>query len=240
MNSCSYYLRSHVFVCPVNRYWVFLDLNRDRYLCVHGHDFEALAPFVHGWNRRFSTEPPTTAEAVERQKLAHEFIQFELLSESPKDAKDCIPITSERCRSMIDGWDQTPSVWDLAKHVLGFVLACGRADRWLKTLPLKTTVELVRQRKGTMRKDSNFDFVNAGRLIGIFNALRPLYPRPFLCLFDCLALLEFLAAAGLYPSWVFGVTADPFEAHCWLQEGSKLLSDTKDRASLLYSPIMSV
>ena len=72
-----------------------------------------------------------------------------------------------------------------------------------------------------------------------FEHLRPLYPRPYLCLFDSLALLEFLAAYHSYPRIVFGVVADPFQAHCWLQEGDVLLNDDLEQVGK-YEPIMSV
>jgi Transglutaminase-like superfamily len=38
---------------------------------------------------------------------------------------------------------------------------------------------------------------------------------------------------------VFGVNADPFEAHCWVQAGSVVLNDTLGRVSS-FTPIMSV
>jgi hypothetical protein len=69
--------------------------------------------------------------------------------------------------------------------------------------------------------------------------LRPLYPRDYLCLFDSLALIEFLAQHGLYPTWVFGVTSDPFMAHCWVQEGDTLLNDTVAHVGQ-FVPLMTV
>jgi hypothetical protein len=73
----------------------------------------------------------------------------------------------------------------------------------------------------------------------VFDSLRLFYPRPYLCLFDSLALIHFLARFGLYPDWVFGVQADPFEAHCWVQAGSVVLNDTVERVSA-FTPIMYV
>jgi len=54
-----------------------------------------------------------------------------------------------------------------------------------------------------------------------------------------LALLEFLAIKNLYPTWVFGVQAQPFGAHCWLQEGDKLLNESVEYAGQ-FTPIMAV
>lgn len=62
-----------------------------------------------------------------------------------------------------------------------------------------------------------------------FQSLRPLYPRPYRCLFDSLALLHYLHRFGLGATWVFGVRGEPFEAHCWLQSGETVLNDSVDR-----------
>jgi len=83
------------------------------------------------------------------------------------------------------------------------------------------------------------DFDRARSLVRVFARLRWYYPRPYLCLFDSLALLHFLARFDLFPDWVFGVSADPFEAHCSVQLGDVVLNDTVERVSALI-PIMSV
>jgi hypothetical protein len=57
-------------------------------------------------------------------------------------------------------------------------------------------------------------------------------------LFESLALLEFLARYNFFPQVVFGVVADPFQAHCWLQEGSTILNDDLERVGR-YRPILS-
>ena len=76
-------------------------------------------------------------------------------------------------------------------------------------------------------------------LVKAFDALRPWYPRPYLCMFDSLALLHFLAWHGVFPEWVFGVTAEPFKAHCWVRAGTTVLNDTLERTGA-FTPIMQV
>lgn len=76
------------------------------------------------------------------------------------------------------------------------------------------------------RRGSSASLETLVELTQLFHALRPFYPRSYLCLFDSLALLEFLAHWHYFPSLVFGVTVDPFEAHCWVQHGSIVLCDT--------------
>jgi hypothetical protein len=76
-------------------------------------------------------------------------------------------------------------------------------------------------------------------LVAIFNSWRAFYPRDYLCLFDSLALLEFLLHYGVQADWIFGVASDPFAAHCWLQRGNVLLNDSLDRVTGFY-PILAV
>jgi hypothetical protein len=59
------------------------------------------------------------------------------------------------------------------------------------------------------------------------------------CLFDSLALLEYLARHGIYADWVFGVQTRPFAAHCWVQHGDIVFNDTVEHVSG-YTPIMVV
>jgi hypothetical protein len=52
-------------------------------------------------------------------------------------------------------------------------------------------------------------------------------------------MLEFLASYRFLPQVVFGVIADPFQAHCWLQEGNVVLNDDLERVGK-YKPILSM
>lgn len=58
-----------------------------------------------------------------------------------------------------------------------------------------------------------------------FAAWRPLWPRPFVCLHDTLALSWFLSARGAVCEIVFGVQGRPFAAHCWAEAGGEPLND---------------
>ncbi|MGB6449413.1 MAG: lasso peptide biosynthesis B2 protein, partial [Steroidobacteraceae bacterium] len=119
-----------------------------------------------------------------------------------------------------------------------FLLACRRADIALRRQSFETVVSDVEIRKRRGRADSPAPG-RAVRLAAVFDALRPIYPRPYLCTFDSLALVHFLAYHRLHARWVFGVRADPFYAHCWVQYGDTLLNDAVERV-LPLTPIMAV
>jgi hypothetical protein len=81
---------------------------------------------------------------------------------------------------------------------------------------------------------------DARPLVTAFTRLRPLfYTLRAACLLDSLTLLHFLSADGICPDWVFGVKTEPFDAHCWVQQGEVLFNDVPDRVRQ-YSPILVV
>lgn len=49
------------------------------------------------------------------------------------------------------------------------------------------------------------------------------------CLPTSMALFDDLAAEGHYPRLVFGVRLRPFHAHCWVELGGHLVTDTAER-----------
>lgn len=70
----------------------------------------------------------------------------------------------------------------------------------------------------------------------IFRRARPYVPIEPSCLLDSIALARFLARRGLHADVVFGVTGDPFSAHCWLQIGTMVLNDSVGNVDS-YTPI---
>ncbi|PIB89957.1 lasso peptide biosynthesis B2 protein [Caulobacter sp. FWC2] len=59
------------------------------------------------------------------------------------------------------------------------------------------------------------------------------------CLLDSLAMLNYLAGRGHRPLLVFGVTRQPFKAHCWLQHDRMVLNDHLDHV-IGHSVILAV
>ena len=122
-----------------------------------------------------------------------------------------------------------------------FLAAAVRAHLQLRWLTIERTVWKVRQLKerlaGTVCALQSENQLEG--LLAEFDALRPLFPRNYLCTFDSLALLHFLATHGILVDWVFGVRADPFCAHCWLQKEDTVLNDTVEHVST-FDPIMCV
>lgn len=241
--SPKYYISPNVYLRDCHYHWVFLDVIRDRYLCVPRREFEILVP----WLVLDETCPTDVSEArsgpdasripdrVEKHALP--LLSEGLITADPTTVGHTRPPCSHLnppSNSLSDTSDIKPRLKDLAR----FSSSTVKADYFLRNKPISTVVDRVYARR-IRNQDSDFDFSLTRERVAIYNRLRWFYPRDYLCLFECLALLELLAEDYLYPKWVFGVTTDPFKAHCWLQHGEVVVNDSLERVTA-YLPIMAV
>lgn len=105
----------------------------------------------------------------------------------------------------------------------------------LRARPLAAVLDrIVTQRTRTRARE---DGPGLDILAQRFARLRRLVPLRPLCLPDSLAFLWFVIRRGHAPRLVFGVEAFPFTAHCWVQDGSLVLTDALDHASR-FRPIL--
>ena len=126
------------------------------------------------------------------------------------------------------------------REILRFVSCTLGTERRLRPGQFTTNVALFAQRKRKhAAAHATFDFDRARAQVAVFDTLRPWWPQNYRCLYDSLALLVFLAASDLFPTWVFGVQEEPFEAHCWVQAGEVVLNDSLESVSA-FTPIMIV
>jgi Transglutaminase-like superfamily len=237
------FLQSHVFICQGKRHWVILDVNRDKYLCVDRLQFEALGPSLQGWDRPASPSgcgSDVAAVSEDAVALANELLALDILSNGASRAKEARPTAYPLPTEAIDPDSPLPSRRSSGAHAASFFLSSARASRQLRRQHFQLIIEAVRVRKNRhASRAGRPDFERTRSLVSVFERLRLFYPRSYLCLFDSLALIHFLARFHVYPDWVFGVNEDPFEAHCWVQAGNVVLNDTVARVSA-FTPIMHV
>ena len=127
------------------------------------------------------------------------------------------------------------------RRTISFWHAAFRAHLHLKFRSLQWVVERIMEIKRS-RSDlipAAHQLSRAKELILGFQALRPSFPRNYLCMFDSLALLHYLFRHGVSADWIYGVQPNPFEAHCWLQSDSVVLNDLVDHVRK-FTPIMAV
>jgi hypothetical protein len=116
--------------------------------------------------------------------------------------------------------------WRAAGEVALLVFA---ARIVLRARPLKAVLDGITARRPRSRAPGSAPGLDA--LAQQFARLRRLLPLRPLCLPDSIAFLWFVMRRGHAPRLVFGVEAYPFTAHCWVQDGSAVLTDALDHAS---------
>ncbi len=240
MSATTYFLSKDCFVCRIGCYWIILSAKRDRYLCVAHAELASIGEQLHGWRKRSDSTARPSPIGAETDKLVESLTINGIITSNPTIGK---PFTESECptpESRIETSESTTSAHVPLFWVLRFFLACAKVDWQLRTKAFSCTLARVERRRlraeylGAVRTTPR-----ASSLVAAFQRLRPLYPRSYLCLFDSLALLEFLAGYRFLPRVVFGVVADPFQAHCWLQDGSTVINDDLERVGK-YKPILSM
>jgi len=237
----NYSLPAQTFFCLTDAYCVFLDLKRDLYLSIERWRIHAISSRLRGWpcGLAAAADENSTASEEAAQILA-ELVKNELLVESSVESKECKPTQLPLVTTTIFDKNRASSLSSRLSYALTVFGAAARAARSLKTQTMAQTAEQVLRRKTSCSNDTaDFDLALASEIVTAFNSMRHVFPRNYLCLFDSLALLECLARHQLFPDWVFGVQAEPFEAHCWLQHRDILLNDSVERVRQ-YVPIMSI
>jgi transglutaminase superfamily protein len=235
-----YALADHVFVCVNGEHLVLLDVKEDRYWALEAAQTSGLGPLVGGWPvtsaEAAATEAPTpeTAAAIEVLRGRG------LLTDTSPPGKDATPVAATPpARELITDSEHAASSKEGSWW--SFFTACTFAKIALRTWPFERVIRRVRQRKATLGPQAApLDVERARKLVEAFMHYRVfLFSSKNECLYDSLALLEYLARNGIYADWVFGVQTRPFAAHCWAQHGNIVFNDTVEHVSG-YTPIMVV
>jgi hypothetical protein len=230
----------HVYFCSIDTRIVFLDLRNDKYLCLSKDDSKAINGLLNCCRTLARAPAIDPAHSIhENSAIIDALIKSGLIDQmTPRVARrrTQIPLPSV---GMMDDCDPSACRPHLM-HVSSFFAAAVIASASLKHRSIESIVHGIRKRRlERAGPDNKVDLRTVSRLFAMFKGLRPYYPRPYLCLFDSLALLHFLARYDQFPSWVFGVKLQPFAAHCWVQADSMAINDLTDYVRR-YTPIMCV
>ena len=235
-----YLLAPHVYPCFSGQHVVLRDLERDQYVAVA--PAHRLAGWVRGWPIGVVQETGAElASGADPDALIPQMLAHGMLVTDPHVGKPAIPLTITRPQGSLEEFDLDSRPQASAGELWRFAGSCLRAQLALKLRPIQSIVEAVRDRKVRRAASGRpADPLRLRRLVTAFARLRPLfYTLRGACLLDSLTLLHFLSAEDIHPDWVFGVKTEPFDAHCWVQQGEVLLNDVPDRVRQ-YSPILLV
>jgi len=234
-----YALAEHVFVCLNGEHLVLLDLKEDRYWALEAAQTAGLGALVSGWPVG-ATEADSESASAEASAALEVLQGRGLLREGIPPGKDATPVKPTAPATELIS-ETEPSTGPRLGSWLRFFTASAFAKFVLRTWPFERVIQRVRQRKRLLgAQTGRLDVDRARKLVEAFMRFRIfLFSSKNECLYDSLALLEFLARYGIYPDWVFGVQTRPFAAHCWVQQGDIVFNDTVEHVSG-YTPIMVV
>lgn len=234
----SYYLSMDSYICLDRRYCIILNVRSDKYLAASRPTIDCLAPWLSGWRTELSAVE--TAIPAHIETIAEDFVRLGILTKHSHLGKPLLPQDIQKpTENMLAGG--SPS---RLQSALPFAYASMRSLLWarnrLSRHSLLSTIHAILERRAACTQSPpELDIIRASFLINVFKHWQVLFSRPQACLYDSLSLLHFLSTFNICPSLVFGVTPDPFQAHCWLQHRTMVLNDRLSRVSD-YTPIMLV
>jgi hypothetical protein len=236
----NYFFRSHIFPCTIGNHCIILDLKRDQYLFTDARRLSALGPYLHGLEQSTWTAVEGSNDPAPNViSFAEDLMALGILTTDPASGKTAHPLLLPKPAHTLRTTASKIARWPMIRFI-HFWSAASAANSRLKHESIESIVRTVQRRKQSASVTSApFDFRKARVLLAQFDALRPFFPRKYLCLFDSFALLEFLSRFDLYPTWVFAVIPEPFEAHCWLQQGDVVINDDVAEVTK-FNPIMAI
>lgn len=227
----AYYISDHVHWGLVDDCVVFLDVRHDKYRCLaEGHSATFRAMMNGGY--------PVGGSSPTAAKLMRVLEEGGLITRNPSRGRACSsPSIEKPTMSLFAITGQR--LLRIAPHQTSrFFCAAISASAQLRFQSLERVIARMEARH-LVRDGRSLNMDSLSELTRTFRTLRPAYPRRYLCRFDSLALLNFLAAYELYPQWVYGVRLRPFSAHCWVQTGHFVVNDYVENVCL-YAPVMSI
>lgn len=224
------FLPPHVHFCYRGDAVVFLDLERDDYTFVGAEGAAAL---------RCLSSLEANLISSERSAALNELLAGGLLTTDRNAGRSVTPTTAAHASVPLLDEQSISSVRASPGHLYNFFHASTLAAARLRWGQLHRTIARVQRRKSMRMPSAPVDMERARELVAIFGRLRSLFPRPYLCLYDSLALIEFLARYRVFPSWIFGIRLEPWAAHCWVQEAGFIFNEDVEEAAG-YTPVMVI
>lgn len=239
MMPSAYRLANDAYVCLAEDLLVFSDIRHDRYSCLNRSNTQAALRvfpyFPRQGNTRLSEAP--AADHEQTRLVLRALVSKGLLADSETVGKAfaAVHVPVPTCSLLAGKPSSIPR--SHPGHWASFLKASLKASAKLRLQSLERTVRGVEYRRLRRTNSSSQDHDTLCELAAIFHHLRPYYVREYLCRFDSLALIEFLAGYCQFPDWIFGVRSEPFGAHCWVQENDWVLNDSVEYVSQ-FTPIM--
>ena len=219
-------VRPELQFCQIDGWYIFLDLNAQRYFLLAS---DAAARFRRYLNNASSGDDIGWLIANRLICPAEEASQIIRPSVVAPVAESTMDRPLPRANALF---------------VLQIVLAQRAAKRRLRRLPFKTILQNLCDRKKVATKASGRaqgadpSVSSLLPIVAAFRASERISNSIDQCLPRGIALFTLLQRCGFAPNLVIGVTL-PFAAHCWVQVGDHVVSDSLDRVRS-FKPILAL
>lgn len=213
----------HATACIAADRLILLDIRQDRYFQLPS---EQAGPMRH-WLEQGGPgpPPPAVAQMLTKYRISR--------------AGDPLCSTGLRQVVRVPEYLMSP-IWQDGQYaragVSGVALAVAAARTNLK---LRTLAVVLADRVHMASPRHRVPPAALSARSAAFDQARTLVPFARNCLPDSLALDAWLGEDARDCQLVFGVTAAPFKAHCWLQAPHAVLNDSYDHVSR-YTPILAL
>jgi len=227
----SLYFPAYVHACFTGGQLVLLNVRDDEYISLGAAQTRAVAPHVIGWPAPADIEreqrplSPTRVGRLLEQLTAKGFVV-----DTPTGEREAVvEVPTAQSDLVRERPGHRPEV--CLADAQRLLVASASAARWLQFRSLESTLQHVRDLKHAhqahlARGVASPPIEDVRKWVAAFVRLRPLlFGARDNCLFDSLALIEYLEPLHVSPTWVIGVRVSPFVAHCWLQDGEAVFND---------------
>lgn len=229
------YLKNHIYTCLSQGHLILLDTKKDQYHILEPQDLANLAHSLAGINDLINCR--VESETKPPPALISWLKKNDLVTVSPCHGKAVHPGPPLISPDEEIGLEMTLDSFFSYRHLplAGAAVTISFFRKYM--FPLKYVLSSIKKRK--QNKKPRVYCNDVIRLTSIFHNIRPILPFRRNCYLDSLALLEFLGYYDIQCDLVFGVLADPFYAHCWVEWNALCLNDRSDVPSALI-PILRV
>jgi hypothetical protein len=235
-------LHRDVYACRTDDGAVFMDLRTGEYSALDLATTNIIAARIEGW---IGSDGATAGENIALDDRAREEIldsltnDLSVLTNSRELGKPADLPVMRQTESIPFKGNLIPWPRIRACHLALFCRAYLRTLFDVKFRSIAATIRRIRERKLRHERGAKPGLATL-ELVRIYRALRPfLYTAKDRCLFDSIALIEFLANFGVFPDWVIAVRTRPFAAHSWVVYGDLILNELLEKAEEFY-PILVV
>lgn len=237
-------LTKQTYVAVTDETLVFLDLHRDKYLCLERRHTKPVCRLLglKPGEEEEGAEVPACQDNEEVARVVHDLIDNGIVTRNPREGKQAEFVMQYSELKEMPGYfpGEGPDVrfGDVAKFFKALIIT----KALLNFASLERIVTRVKRRKDRCKAKGGAapDDERLNELVEVYKILKPLFVTvKDQCLFNSLFLIEFLACYRAYPNWYFGVRLHEFYAHCWVQDRNIILDDFIQNTSA-NEPIMAV